>query len=126
LRRKEQIQIIGSPDSLYAVLLDSKDLKERSSRVLIPSDRASDATKALLSDQSFKWGSEKLCMPQYGARLIYVKGGATATIDICFECDILRVSGVKEDFDSIRPNLLSLFKRAFPKDRIIRSLKESA
>jgi hypothetical protein len=53
----------------------------------------------------------------------------TKTVDVvfCFQCDILSVyqNGVavaSEDFDPIRPALVPLMKKLFPKDGEIQSL----
>jgi hypothetical protein len=117
---------IRHPDSVSASLL--KDLgndkvKERTSRVGLSAELGRKASKLLLSKKTYLWNMGNPCMPEYGARLIFIRGKDEVWVDFCFKCNQLEVIENSkprngEDFNpAVAPALLKFFKLASPKDR---------
>jgi len=117
---------IRHPESVSASLLKDRGndkVKERTRRVGLSAELGREASKLLLSKKSYLWNMGNPCMPEYGARLIFIRGKDEVWVDFCLKCNQLAVaenskSRNGEDFDpAVAPVLLKLFKAAFPKDR---------
>ncbi|HRE81532.1 MAG TPA: hypothetical protein PLN52_10815 [Opitutaceae bacterium] len=83
----------------------------------------------LAAPGSFTWSEEpKECFPEYNIRLVFEREGQQVVVELCFGCDILRVlrSGDEErvaDFDLASSQLLSLCRKLFPKDRVLKEIE---
>jgi len=126
----EALEIIATPDVVYAVLLRDRDgeVSERGKRVQLDNETQRNLSGILISDGTYGWDIWKPCMPVYGVRLVFQKKEISIPLDFCFDCDILRVVrpsnyDVVEDFDSAREGFLSIFKQVFPRDRMIQRIK---
>ncbi|HET7624870.1 MAG TPA: hypothetical protein VFM25_06345, partial [Verrucomicrobiae bacterium] len=68
----------------------------------------------------------KMCSPNYGVRIRFIRPGKKLDVYLCFGCEILLVrtpDGWKEEnFDLGRPALVELLKQLFPKDEEIKKL----
>ena len=109
--------------------------------MVIPEAEVKQLKSLFTAESSFLWHSEpknglrqvKPCMPNYGVLLTFRGSDGAVSIALCFECDLFGVfwSGrgkefrvnAEEDLDVIRPQLVALVKRLFPRDATIQSLK---
>lgn len=85
--------------------------------------------RLLHDDFSYAWAmGTKACLPQPGVGIRFEKGGRTADVALCFQCNMWgfaldrRYIG-EANFDSVRRDLVGIAQRAFPDDVKIRSLK---
>jgi hypothetical protein len=108
---------------------------------VIPQAETKELRSLFTAESSFLWHSEpkngvrevKACLPDYGVLMTFRGSAGAVSIALCFKCDLFAVfwSGgdkefrvnTEEDFDLIRPQLVALVKRLFPKDATIQSLK---
>jgi hypothetical protein len=93
----------------------------------VPAEFASNISAALVDPDSYGWNYAKPCIPQYGVRLVFDRGGDRVDVLLCFECDILAVAynGTftgGEDFDPVRPVFVRAVKAVFTNDRVIQGL----
>jgi len=97
--------------------------------VPLPAEHAGRVARALSSPGSYGWDYAKGCVPIYGVRFSFVRGGDRVDVLLCLQCDVLlvyrngEIAG-GEDFDPIRPILVRAAKAAFPDDEVIAGLKE--
>ena len=113
-------------DSFYQA--DVADYEVISGPVDVGDELAMQAAALLLDPDSYLWDAAKGCEPVYGVRLEFVQGETTVDVAFCFDCDILSVytqgkAVGGEDFDNIRPQLVGIMQKIFPKDEAIQSLK---
>lgn len=104
-----------------------EDYPVTSGPVDVPAPAAAEIAAALISKDSYRWHSIKLCMPNYGVRLSFYREADRVDVFLCFECDILgiahngRATG-GEDFDDVRPVFVRASKKLFPDDPEIQGL----
>lgn len=91
--------------------------------VLVSTNLASQLS-ALLLDTNTLSGGAKRCGPEPGVVVTFSQGTRSVDLFFCFECEILVVNNMNEqyDFDPGCPAILKIMKKIFPKDREIQSL----
>ncbi len=84
----------------------------------------------LLDFDSYAWGEMKMCIPDFGLRLRFVRGSDVVEIRLCYDCDILEVSHNghirQENFDLAHNKLVKAVQAAFPWDEKTRKLELNA
>jgi hypothetical protein len=89
--------------------------------------QAAELSARLLDFSSFAWLTDKLCSPDYGVRVEFVRSSKSVEVLLCFECDILRVTteghSREEDFDPAHNELARFMQALFPEDKEIQSIK---
>lgn len=131
----EVAAIVKSPATVTAYrLADSStyrakiaDYKTVGDPVDVDAETMKQLAETLLDPRGYLWDLAKGCDPLYGVRLEFKRKDETVDVVFCFQCDILSVyhngvAGESEDFDPIRPALVPLMKKIFPKDGEIQSL----
>jgi hypothetical protein len=95
--------------------------------VLVSTNLAKRLSKVLLAEKSYFRSDDikKACAPTPGVVLTFSNGKDEVNVFFCFECNILVVQGMRNDFDPSRAKLLRIMKQIFPKDAQIQSLKRS-
>ncbi len=94
----------------------------------VPSVSVQRLTSALTSPESYLWDVAKGCMPTYGVRLSFRRGGDRLDILLCMSCKMLLVvrDGVivgGGNFDPIEPGLIEVVTALFPDDPAIQALR---
>jgi hypothetical protein len=127
---RDSLQLIRKPDQVFVVLLKHQEGSpiERTIRKALPLEAQQKVSKLLVRNSSFAWKTWKLCIPFYGARLIFQSKAQTVSIDFCFMCDILSIESpsrqsIQTNFDPCRDELLTLIKAQFPKDKEIQGVE---
>lgn len=137
-RSAENVAIVTSAEKvdicmLYpAKLKDGDDARSRrydssAYRLASPAIAAFLRSK-LVSDSSYRWSDDrKACMPIWNARLRFTHSGQTVTADLCFGCDMLKLSRdglvlAVWDFDPASAELFDAVRIVFPKDRVVRDV----
>ena len=128
--------VIAAPEKVQAIRLADQsfyqptvaDYKTAAGPIDVDKDIGKQTSKLLLDEKSYLWDVAKGCEPIFGVRLQFTKGEQTADVFFCFECDILTIyfQGKpvgSEDFDPIRPQLVTIVKQLFPEDEAIQGLK---
>jgi hypothetical protein len=131
----EVAAIVKSPATVTAYrLADSStyrekiaDYKTMGDPVDVDAEMMKQLAESLLDPRGYLWDLAKGCDPLYGVRLEFKRKDETVDVVFCFQCDILSVyhhgaSVASEDFDPLRPALVPLVKKIFPKDGEIQSL----
>jgi hypothetical protein len=96
--------------------------------VLVDESTSSELSAILLDPDSYDWQRAKGCEFRPGVGVRYTREVSRVDLALCFECDELTIHrqgrrvGV-EDFDAVRPGLVSIVKRVFPNDPEIQALK---
>ena len=90
--------------------------------------RSASLKRVLLDQQSYELLSAKGCEPIFGVGVTFEKGADTVDVLFCFQCDILVVYHHDEDvggedFDPVRPTLISVMKQTFVDDDVIQGLQ---
>jgi hypothetical protein len=95
--------------------------------VLVSTNLAKRLSKVLLAEKSYfhSDGLNKACAPIPGIVVTFSNGKDEVDVFFCFECNILVVQGIRNDFDPSRAKLLRIMKQIFPKDLQIQSLKRN-
>ncbi len=139
---KEAYETVANPDKVEAWLLnDYEDQHDNG----LPVERAGpkklvtgifwtgvDKTfsSILLDFDSYAWGGMKMCAPDFGLRLRFVRGSNVVEFQLCYDCDILEVSYnghiQQENFDFAHNKLVKAVQAAFPWDEKIRKLELNA
>jgi hypothetical protein len=136
-----RLMLEKSPDGTIAGSPWQLGSYSRGESTIVPHAEAEQLRRLFTSESSFLWHSEpknglrqvKSCAPNYGVLLTFRGSDGAVSIALCFECDLFGVfwSGggkefrvnAEEDLDVIRPQLVALVKRLFPRDATIQSLK---
>lgn len=131
----EVAAIVKSPATVTAYrLADSSTYREKvadyktvGDPVDVDAETMKQLAETLLDPRGYLWDLAKGCDPLYGVRLEFKRKDETVDVVFCFQCDILTVyhngvAGESEDFDPLRPALVPLMKKIFPKDGEIQSL----
>ena len=127
-------QTVATPDRVEAWLLNSyseqrehANKKIRSGELDLKPAVRKMFVNTLLDFDSYEWGAGKLCSPDYGLRLRFLRGRDVVEILFCYDCDILQITHAgrikEENFDFAHNKLVEAIQRAFPKDEIVRALK---
>ena len=128
---KAAYDAVAKPDQVVAWLLTSQADDPNSKTNRPPAVPLAANTAALLSEtltnfNSYSWIDEKSCMPDYGVRLRFTKGGEHVEILWCSECDHLQVThngqSAEKDCDAARATLVLALRSVFPKDEVITNL----
>lgn len=96
--------------------------------VVVDEATSSELSSILLDPDSYDWQRAKGCEFRPGVGVRYTRDVSRVDLALCFECDELTIHrqgrrvGV-EDFDDVRPQLVSIVKRVFPNDPEIQSLE---
>ncbi len=96
--------------------------------VAVPAAIVGPVSAALLSPDTYGWDFAKSCLPTYGVRLSFHRGGERIDVLFCFECNILligrdgRTTG-GEDFDRNRAVFVRAARALFPEDDLIQRLR---
>jgi hypothetical protein len=139
--RAERLFLKKSPDGTMAGDPGQLSNYTRGESTVIPEEAARELRTLFTAESSFLWHSEpkdglrqvKACSPDYGALITFRGSAGAVSIALCFKCDLFGVFwgdgdkafrvNAEEDFDLIRPQLVALVKRLFPRDATIQSLK---
>ena len=123
---------VTHPDKVYAWLLGSPaddpngNKTDRTPAVLVDSKTAALFSQTLTDFNSYSWLAEKDCLPDYGARLRFLKGPETVDISICYECDHLHLTSngrtADKDCDGAHAALVRAMQAVFPADPVISKL----
>jgi hypothetical protein len=128
----EALETLKKPDAVWAVLLRDNGkgkVKERGKQVQLSPALANEASEILTANSTYGWDDgEKLCLPIYGARLIFKQGTSVVSVNFCFACEILTFTApsqrhASENFDAQAKPLRAIFQKTFPKDRAINSVR---
>jgi hypothetical protein len=103
------------------------DYKTMGDPVDVDGETKKQLAEVLIDPRAYLWDVAKGCDPLYGVRLEFKRKNETVDVVFCFECSILSVyrqgeAVASEDFDPIRPPLVAVMKKIFPKDGEIQSL----
>lgn len=133
---KEAQSVVAKPTKVQAYRLADnsfykptvQDYKMLAGPVAVDDALAKSVGQLLLDEKSYLWDVGKGCDPIFGVRLEFVQGDKSTDIFFCFECDILQVyvegkPVSSEDFDDVRPQLVKMMQKIFPKDKAIQGLK---
>ncbi|MDX1953188.1 MAG: hypothetical protein SFY81_13485 [Verrucomicrobiota bacterium] len=130
-------QIVNDPEKVKLTLIEDlqgaddpivADRHPPRSRSITLSRKAGKAMSAqLLNFKSYAWGSQKACMPVYGVKAEFLRGGKKVEVLFCFECAILRVKhggeAREENFDFAFNELLKIIRKEFPRDRELQKIE---
>jgi hypothetical protein len=96
--------------------------------VAVDAATARELATILGDDAIYDWERAKGCDFDPGVAVRFARAGREVDVLFCFKCDELaafvggrRVGG--EDFDVARPRLLAVFRRLFPHDEALQSLR---
>lgn len=132
---KGAVEVLAKPDKVNAYRLPKKsyqvktvkEFKMTTGPVALEKSLFSETSRVLLDSKSYQWDVAKGCLPDYGVRMEFIQGDKTADVFFCFGCDILTlyyqgkpIGG--EDFDIVRPKLVSIVKKIFKDDKLIQEL----
>jgi hypothetical protein len=126
------VEIIKLSNRLQAWLLTSNDdsnktKRERSGPKVLSDEQGKAFKDVLLHTASYDWHTRKLCIPDYGASLLFDHDGQTVEVQICYDCDLLGVTHAGETKvhdlvgDAHNP-LVHAIQAVFPEDKVIRNL----
>jgi hypothetical protein len=136
-----QLLLKKSPDGTIAGNPSQLSSYTRGESTVVPQAEAQQLRTLFTSESSFLWHSDsengprqiKACAPDYGVQFTFRGSGGAVSIALCFRCDLFGVFwgegdkafrvNAEEDFDRIRPQLVELVKRLFPRDATMQSLK---
>lgn len=121
---------IANADSVEAWFIssfrDDRDKKDRSGPVKLEAALAKKFSDALLNLESYNtWDAQKGCGMDEGARLVIKRGGDEVHVRLCFECDMLTISGATRpviNFDRGHNHFADLLLEAFPNDAVVRGI----
>ena len=105
------------------------DYEVASEPVVVSAVAARELSEALLSPETYNWGSAKACGgPVYGVKLSFFKGSERVDVYFCFQCSVLAV--VRDDrvfgggdFDNAEPLFIRAAKKLFPHDAAIQEIR---
>ena len=130
---KDAYETVASPDRVEAWLLNGEGRGERPQKKIrtglleLKPKIAKAFSAALLDFDSYQWTAMKLCSPDYGLRLRFIRGNARVEFILCYDCDILQVTHngktKEENFDFAHNKLVKALQGAFPQDEIVKQLK---
>jgi hypothetical protein len=130
---KEVVEIIEDPDEVMIWLLtsdlDGRPKRERAGPARLNCEQARRFSEVLLEFDSYMWDCQKMCLPDYGARVRFQKGDEFVDCSICYECDTVEVSidGREKTHDLSGGRVHNAFVKAiqpiFPHDRVVRDLR---
>ncbi|MGA2867535.1 MAG: hypothetical protein ABSF34_00040 [Verrucomicrobiota bacterium] len=129
-------ETVKSPDHVEAWLLntdpDTYEDGKPTIRVrpkILGVERAEAFSNILLNFDSYAWTEMKMCSPEFGLGLRFVRGNDQVEFLFCFDCDILEVThnGQKrqENFDFAHNELVWAAQDAFPWDNALGKLETS-
>jgi hypothetical protein len=137
----ERLSLKISPDGTMAGDPGRLSTYTRGESIAVPQTTAQELRTLFTAESSFLWHSElkdglrqvKACSPDYGVLIKFRGSAGVVSIALCLKCDLFGVFwgdgdkafrvNAEEDFDLIRPQLVALAKRLFPRDATIQSLK---
>jgi hypothetical protein len=105
------------------------DYEVVSDPVAVPAEMAREMSQALLSPETYNWGSAKACGgPVYGVKLSFFQGAERVDVYFCFQCSVLAVVRddrvfVGEDFDNAEQVFVQAVKKLFPDDAKIQAIR---
>ena len=130
---KDAYETVVSPDRVEAWLLNGEGRGERPQKAIrtglleLKPKIAKAFSAALLDFDSYWWTAQKLCSPDYGLRLRFIRGSDKVEFILCYDCDILQVTHngktKEENFDFAHNKLVKALQGAFPKDEVVKKLK---
>ena len=114
------------PETFYNDRLSEYDVPAGS--LAVPAASLASLKRVLLDEESYELLSAKGCEPIFGVGVTFEKGDDTVDVLFCFQCDILVVYHHDEDvggedFDPVRPTLISVMKQTFVDDDVIQGLQ---
>ncbi len=126
---REAYETVLKPEQVQAWLLHPYDQTGpgRVGPVLLKPSQANLFSTPLLDLNSYAWQMMKLCTPDYGAKLRFVRGKDSVEFLLCFECDILQVTHKghtrEENFDYGHNQLVRALRSVFPQDKIVKKIE---
>lgn len=129
-------ETVKSPDYVEAWLLNTDPYENidrkptiRAGPKKIISGRAKAFSNVLLDFDSYAWTEMKLCSPDFGLGLRFVRGNDKVEFLFCYNCDILEVAHnghrQQENFDFAHNRLVWAAQDAFPWDGALGKLEIS-
>jgi hypothetical protein len=129
-------ETVKSPDYVQAWLLNTDpDTYEDGKPTIrvgpkkLEFEHAEAFSNILLNFDSYAWTEMKMCSPEFGLGLRFVRGNDQVEFLFCFDCDILEVThnGQKkqENFDFAHNELVWAAQDAFPWDNALGKLETS-
>jgi len=92
-------------------------------------DKARRLSDVLLDFDTYQWTVTKLCSPDYGVKVRFLRGTSLVEVLFCFECDILAVTANgatrEENFDFNHNALVKVVQEIFPRDEKIARLERN-
>ncbi|MEO8206652.1 MAG: hypothetical protein ABI615_10765 [Chthoniobacterales bacterium] len=128
---QENFEVMMKATDVQACLLTEYKGKRRGEykeekKIPLSPEQIAELRKILNDSKSYVNEAVSLCLPQYGVRFIFFSSGKHVNIDLCFLCDIIKVSGPKgwkeATFYPSRKPLLNFSKSIFPHDNGLRKL----
>lgn len=134
---KDAYETIANPERADAWLLktyeqsgSSTNKAPRTGATRMNVKTAKQFTEALLDFDTYAWTVQKMCLPDFGARLRFTRGNNSVEFLLCYECDILVVTHNgrthAENFDYGHNKLVRALQAVFPKDNIVKKLDFNA
>ncbi len=132
----EAYQTVKSPDYVEAWLLypdpdenvDGKPTIRAGPKKLV-FERAEAFSNVLLDFNTYEWKVQKMCSPDFGLGLRFVRGHDKVEFLFCYDCDILEVTHnghtEQENFDFAHNQLVWAAQDAFPWDSALGKLEIS-
>lgn len=127
------INVVPSRDDLIAEHMGLDYFRDTNRReslgptVILPEVSRKDVSKLLLEESAYVWDAAKGCWPFYHVRAVFYRGSDSITVYFCFGCSVLffekdgeYLGG--EDFDPIALKLLTIFRKALPRNEILESV----
>ncbi|HXI51724.1 MAG TPA: hypothetical protein VNH84_09470 [Candidatus Saccharimonadales bacterium] len=131
---REAYETVASPEQVEAFLLNSRIREEesklpeiRQGPTRVDLDKARRLSDALLDFDTYQWSAVKLCSPDYGIKVRFVRGPSVVEALLCFECGIVAVTAKgairHENFDFNHNALVKVVQEIFPRDEEITRLE---
>jgi hypothetical protein len=114
---------VASPARAEAFLLRESNAPGKT----ISKGNARALANILLDFDSYYWMAQKLCAPEYGLKIRFIRDASIVDVSFCFDCDILAVTSngatPYENFDFRHNDLVRIARKLFPRAPSIQKLE---